>query len=119
MMKLKRKGQFSYIWDYVVVVAIILFLFVILIPMFTNMGSGFMNAAQGMFSQAHDSAMLIQNTTIRQNLNGSISSAQNVIPNQIAIITFVFKWWWLILIIVLLLVLMLRARRDVMVNTIG
>ena len=95
----------------------IIFMFVILIPMFNDMCTGFMGSAQGMFSQALSSTSQIQNSTIRDTINSSIVSAQNTIPNQLLIINFIFQWWWLILIIVLLLVLMLRARQDVMVNT--
>jgi hypothetical protein len=110
---INEKGSISFYIIFVFLAFITLTLFVFLTPIMMDFNTRIYTAGEIALIDANETASQIQNADVRASFQSSLTSSQNSIPNQVAILSFFFQYAWIIVILVILLSLFIYTRQSV------
>ena len=99
------KGVLAYIFVFIVAFILTVMIFMLFIPLSTNMIHQFATAGEQIISQVNDT----ENPELRQSLNEAIQGLRN----SEEILSFFVKYSWIFIIIVVVFTLFMFARSQV------
>jgi len=99
------KGVMAYIFVFIVAFILTVMIFMLFIPLSTNMIHQFANAGEQIISQVNDT----QNPELEQSLNDAVQGLRN----SEEILSFFVKYSWIFIIIVVVFTLFMFARSQV------
>jgi predicted PurR-regulated permease PerM len=117
--KQKRKGVASIFLAYVMFAVMLVFFFAVGIPFLMASYVQFYSAGQSILTQSDIQNRInsISDPTIKANIQGSFTSAQNSIPTNINILGIFFQYSWIIIVVIIVMMLFMKTR--VLVETQG
>lgn len=112
-----KKGVIGLFFLFIFFSILLLFLFAFAVPLLIQIDTSFYTAGEDIFINSQDTINSIQNDTIKAEIQGSINSAKESIPEQISILSTFHKYGWLIIIIIILFILFMQSRIAVETDT--
>lgn len=111
--KKKKKGVVAYFMVFVFMAIILVFLFGFAIPMLMDMQVGLYAGGEIALDDAYNWLDKINDTTVKTQIQNTLDSSKNSIPDQNEVLGFFFQYSWIIIIVVVLFVVFMFTRTTV------
>ena len=111
--KLNERGSITYFIGFVFLALVLLTLFAVVVPLLISINTSFYEAGERILMDTNDTVSNLEEGEIKNQLQASLTTSRNSLPEQINILQVFFQYGWLILILAILMVLFLTTRRNV------
>lgn len=102
-----------YFFVFIFVSVILTFLFAVGIPMLIDINTGFYAAGEDILNDAENWLNKINDSDVKDQIQDTIDSSQDSLPEQIEILSFFFQYGWAVVIVAVLFVIFMSTRTTV------
>lgn len=110
------RGQLSFSLVFLLSFIILVVIFAVMIPLGTTFITGMYQGGEDILTQANDTAQLIQDDSVRENVTSLITSATTATTENVSILTSAYKYGWVLILFIIAVMIALRARLIVEYN---
>ena len=110
---MNEKGVAAYFYLFFMVSIILLFLFAVAIPFMQTFNIEAYAMGEDILESSQPAIDSIDNTEVRESIQGMIDSQLESTANQVDILGVFFQYGWLIIILVVLLIIFMASRETV------
>lgn len=108
-----KKGVVGYFMVFVTLSVFLLFLFAFATPFLIQLDTAFYTAGESILDGTGEWINQINDTTVKDQIQSTINSGKQSIPDQIDILGFFFQYAWAVIILVILFVIFMYTRQTV------
>jgi predicted PurR-regulated permease PerM len=111
--KKQKKGVVPFFMVFVFLSVVLVFLFAFATPLLIDIQTGMYNAAEIALDDADNWASQINDADVKTQIETTLDTSRDSIPDQIEIMGFFFQYSWVIIILVVLFVIFMMTRTTV------
>lgn len=110
---MNERGVFTFVLILFLIIAMLIFIFALIAPLFQGMTTNFFVASQPTLQDANLAAAQITDSAVKAHVQGTFAGQYNAVETNIDILGFLHQFSWAIIAIVITIILFLKARTNV------